>query len=202
MIKKAKIRENNRRSLSALSSAFVEHNAFLKKFLRRFLSERQDIEDVVQEAYLRAYQTGQYQNIVQPKAFLFQIAKNLALTELNRKARQLTDYIEEIDSPTIPGIGPTLENELEARQHIALYCEAAASLPERRRKILLLRKVYGLPYQEIADRLDISVSAVEKHLLKGMLTCRAYVREREQNCIDGTTDSTVTAQSVSAGRKD
>ena len=177
-------------SLSGVSSAFLENNTFLKKFLARFLSQQQDIEDVVQETYLRAYKAEQDKEIDQPKAFLFRIAKNLALSELTRKARQITDYIDDIDSLALTGTEPTTEEEMEARQHIALYCEAVAALPERRRRACLLRKVHGLPHQEIAERLEISVSAVEKHLLKGMLACRAYIRDREQGPV--TTQKTPT----------
>lgn len=167
------------RRLSALSSSFLENNSFLRKFLARFLAEQQDIEDVVQEAYLRAYQVEQGRDIEQPKAFLFRIAKNIALTELTRKSRQITDYLEDADVPAEAEKTPSLEEELEARQYLALFCEAIAALPERRRRVCLLRKVHGLPHGEIAERLGITVSAVEKHLLKGMLACRAYVRERE-----------------------
>lgn len=197
MSKIEKSHKGKRLSLSAVSSAFVEHNVFLKKFLARFLSEQQDIEDVVQEAYLRAYKTEQDREIEQPKAFLFQIAKNLALTELTRKSRQITDYINDVDFPAVTGDEPTTEEEVEARQHIALFCEAVAALPERRRRACLLRKVHGLPHQEIAERLEISVSAVEKHLLKGMLACRAYVREREQGGVTtGPTGSHPISQEI------
>ena len=74
--------------LSRISQAFIEHNSFLKKFLKRFLQREQDIEDVVQEAYLKAYSAEQDRGgIEQPKAFLFSIAKNLAINELTRKSR-------------------------------------------------------------------------------------------------------------------
>ncbi|TQV78944.1 RNA polymerase sigma factor [Exilibacterium tricleocarpae] len=172
--------------MSAISCAFLENISFLKRFLSRFLRDQQDIEDVVQEAYLRAYNAEQKKDIEQPKAFLFQIAKNLALNELSRKARQVTEYIEDSDSNTLTDTGSTTEEELEAREHIALFCEAIAALPERRRRVCLLRKVHGLPHKEIAERMGITVSAVEKHLLKGMLFCRAYIRKKEQGQLMGS----------------
>jgi len=52
-------------------------------------------------------------------------------------------------------------------------------LPAQCRKVYLLRKVHGLSHKEISDRLEISISAVEKHILRGVLKCRAYVKERE-----------------------
>ncbi len=196
-------------SLSLISKVFIDNNNFLKKFLSRFLREQQDIEDVVQEAYLRAYAAEQDKVIEHPKAFIFQIAKNLALTELTRKARQVTDYIDDVDEAMTEVVAPTTEEEVEARESIALFCEAVAALPERRRRVCLLRKVHGLPHREIAERLNITVSAVEKHLRKGMLSCRAYIRAKEQGTLSTSLledrhkvgGSGVTGQSVSMEEK-
>ena len=171
--------------ISLISKTFLENSSFLKKFLGRFLSERQDIEDVVQETYLRAYHAEQDSKradkaIEYPKAFLFQIAKNIALTELSKKSRRITDYIEDIELSLVLDNGATTEQELEAREHIDIICEAVTTMPERRQRIYLMRKVHGASHQAIADHFEISVSAVEKHLLKAMLTCRDHIREREQ----------------------
>ena len=167
------------RSVSAVTAAFLENNTLLKKFLTRFLSAQQDIEDVVQEAYLRAYKAEQDKDIEQPKAFLFRIAKNIALTELTRKSRQITDYIEDSDSSVVIQGEATVEMEIEALQTLGIYCEAVGALPEKCRRVYLMRKVHGLPHKEIAERLGLSVSSVEKYLMKGVLKCRAHVRERD-----------------------
>ena len=82
-----------RRPLSAASAAFLENHDFLKRFLARFFSNSQDIEDVAQEAYLRAYVAEQQKQIEQPKAYLFRIARNLALTKLKKKSNKITDYL-------------------------------------------------------------------------------------------------------------
>ena len=88
-------KSRDRRPLSAVSAAFLENHAFLKRFLARFFLDRQDIEDVAQETYLRAYVAEQQKDIEQPKAYLFRIAKNIALTELTKKSKKITDYLEE-----------------------------------------------------------------------------------------------------------
>ncbi len=173
------IRNTGPRKLSAVSAAFVANIDFLKRFLARFFSDRQDIEDVAQEAYLRAYVAEQKKEIEQPKAFLFRIARNLALTQLTRKSKQITDYIEDsADSVVIEG-GATVDSEVEAQQSFGLYCEAVAALPEKCRQVFLLRKVHGLPHKEIAERMSMSVSSVEKYLRRGVLETKAFVRERE-----------------------
>ncbi len=166
--------------LSVVTAAFLEHQSFLKKFLSRYLYERQDIEDVAQETYLRAYQAEQNRDIEQPKAFLFRIARNIALTSLTRKSNQITDCIADLDDSMVIDNEATVENEVEARQNLGIYCEAVAALPAQCRRVFLLRKIHGLSHKEIAERMGLSVSSVEKHLLKGVLRCRAFVRDYEQ----------------------
>lgn len=166
-------------ALSAVSAAFVANNDFLKRFLGRFFSDRQDIEDVAQEAYLRAYVAEQKKEIEQPKAFMFRIARNLALTELTRKSRQITEYIEDSRDSTVIECGAAADSEAEALESFGLYCEAVATLPEKCRQVFLLRKVHGLSHKEIAERMAMSVSSVEKYLHRGVLECHAFVRERE-----------------------
>ena len=150
--------------LSRISQAFIEHNTFLKKFLKRFLQREQDIEDVVQEAYLKAYS----------------IAKNLAINELTRKSRQMTGYIEECHIPLQLEISDSVESEVEGQESLGIYCEAVAALPEKCRRVYLLRKVHGLPHKDIAERLGVSLSTVEKHLRLGTLSCRDYIRRHNE----------------------
>jgi len=160
-----------------VSAAFIENSAFLNNYLRRFLYARQDIEGVMQETYLKAYRAEQAREIEQPKAFLFTIAKNLAVNELRKKSRQMTDYIDDSEGvQTLFGLN-TVENEIEAEQSLGVYCDAVATLSKQCRRVYLLGKVDGLRHREIADRLGISLSSVEKHLVKGSLQCQAYIRE-------------------------
>lgn len=165
---------------SKLTQSFLENNRFLKRFLSRFLSEQQDIEDVVQETYLRAYSAVGDGDVDHPKAFLFRIAKNIALNELSRKSRQITDYIEDCSASIVLQSEGSVEEELEARQALGIYCEAVAALPEKCRKVYLLRKVHGLGHQEIAERMGLSLSSVEKYLKQGMLHCKSYMQKREK----------------------
>lgn len=164
---------------------FLESFALLKRYLGRFFSEQQDIEDVAQEAFLRAYVAEQRKTIEQPKAYLFRIAKNLALTNLQRKSKEIAYYIDESgDYICESGDYLNLEvqelgyAEFEALELLGIYCDAVASLPEKCRQVFLLRKVHGLAHQEIADRMSLSLSSVEKYLHKGIIDCRAYMEKK------------------------
>lgn len=175
---------HGRQPLSAVSAAFLENSGFLKRFLARFFCDRQDIEDVAQEAYLRAYAAEQQKDIEQPKAYLFRIAKNIALTTLTKKSNKITDYLEESGASLELARGPAADREVEAQESLGLYCEAVAALPEKCRQVFLLRKVHGLAHKEIAERMSLSVSSVEKYLLRGILECRAFVQVREGSAND------------------
>ena len=165
--------------LSAVSAALVENSGFLKKFLTRFFSNQQDIEDVVQEAYLRAYAAEQKKTIEHPKAFLFRVAKNVALSELSKKSRQITDYIEDLGALAVIDSEASADSEAEAQESLGLYCEAVATLPDKCREVFLLRKVHGLRHKEIADRMSLSISSVEKYLRQGVISCRTFIRDSE-----------------------
>ncbi len=185
---------HDRQPLSAVSAAFLENHVFLKQFLSRFFSGRQDIEDVAQEAYLRAYVAEQQKDIEQPKAYLFRIARNLALTELTKKSRKITDYLEECGASVVIECEASADSEVEAEESLGLYCEAVAALPEKCRQVFLLRKVHGLPHKEIAERMSLSVSSVEKYLLRGIVECRTFVQERE-GCVPNEPASTAAESS-------
>ena len=163
--------------MSGVSRVFLENNIFLKKFLKGFLYQDQDIEDVVQETYIKACNAERKKDIEHPKAYLFSIAKNLALNELGRKSRKMTDFIEECEAANMAEPSESLEEHLQAEESVTHYCNAVSQLPERCRRVYLLRKVHGLSHKEIAACLDISLSAVAKHLSKGMLSCQKYIEQ-------------------------
>ena len=163
---------------SSLLEVFELNRLSLKRFIARYLNNHHDIEDIAQESFLRAFSAGQTMDVHHPKAFLFRIAKNVAISQLRRKSRQITDYIEEGSGEEGLFEHTTLEDEVMASQHLGVHCEAVASLPPRCRQVYILRKVYGMSHRDIAERMGIAVKTVEKYLYTGIERCDLYVRER------------------------
>ena len=184
------------KNLSAVTRAFLENTTFLHAFLRRFLRRQQDIEDVAQEAYLKAYSSELNRSIEHPKTYLFTIAKNIAINELSKKNNKIVDYIEECNTLPVTE-SATVESEIEAQQSLGAYCEAVAALPEKCRRVFLLRRVHGLKQQEIADSLGISLRTVEKHLHLGTFKCRAHIRQAQQ----GATLTAVVSQMTTSSKE-
>ncbi len=173
--------------MSRVLNAYIEHEAALRRFLSRFLSRAQDIEDVSQEAFLKAFAAEATQSILAPKAFLFRIAKNLALNERARFVNSRTGPFDGGDegAAAVPSDEPSAEDQAMAREKLALFCEAISSLPPQCRQVFLLRKVQGFSQKEIAFRMGVSVSTVEKHIALGLLRCSAYLQRHGYGRDDG-----------------
>ena len=179
MAESTETRAGKGKALSGVTRAFVENHGSIKNLLGRLLTQREDVEDIAQEAYLRAYVAEQSRGIDQPEAYLYRSARNLALTKLTRKSRQMTDLIDDLGPAVVLRGDASLEEQVAAEESLGLHCEAVAHLPEKCKQVYILRKVYGLTHKEIAQRMALSVSSVEKYMLKGVLACRAYVERRE-----------------------
>ena len=193
----------DRRTESSLLQAFEEHHSALKRFIARYLNNHHDIEDVAQESFLRAFKAGMTYRIDQPKSFLFSIAKNVAISQLRRKSRQITDYIEDHSGPDALHDEWTLEEDAMARERLGIQCDAVASLSPQCRRVYILRKVQGRTHKEIADRLGISCKTVEKHLYKGIAACDSYVRqamgEEQSSSVNRETLGSVTKEGKANG---
>lgn len=170
----------SKQGMSPIVKAYLGHGAALKRLLGKYLSRPEDVDDVAQGAFLRAFAAEARQEITAPKSFLFTTARNLALSELTKKANKTTDQLADFegtsvlcDEKQVPA-----DEMLEGREKLALFSEAVGHLPPQCRRVFLMRKIDGLPIKEIAVRLDITVSSVEKHLATGLLKCSDYLAER------------------------
>jgi RNA polymerase sigma factor (sigma-70 family) len=156
-----------------LAREILVHERALRGYLSRFFKDIADVEDVVQETYARLLSLTESAAMAvrNGHAFLFTSARNVALDRI-RKARVVSlDALAEMGSTDVLDQAPTADEALNARQEVALLLESIASLPDRCREALTLRKLYGLSQREIAERLSISESTVEKHVAYGVRLC-------------------------------
>jgi RNA polymerase sigma-70 factor (ECF subfamily) len=153
-----------------IAGAFVGLKRELQRLVRRFVRPA-DIEDIVQETFVRAFEAERERPIRHPRAFMLQTAKNLALNHLARSDQKLVDSMEDfVDSAVFSG-SDGLDVQLDSRERFHAFCRAVRDLPLQCRRAFILKKVYGLSQREIAEYLGIAESTVEKHVAKGMLHC-------------------------------
>ncbi|TAJ92308.1 MAG: RNA polymerase sigma factor [Gammaproteobacteria bacterium] len=164
--------DHNKTGPTDITSVFLNLESGLRRFLMRFFVRPQDIEDAVQETFLRAYESEQKQTIRAPKAFLYKVAENLALSEISRKAHQLMDYVGDFSEMEVLDDKPSLIEDLMQQERLANISAAIATLPPQCRRVMVMRKVFGFSHKEIAVRLEISVKTVENHLNRGLQRCQ------------------------------
>jgi RNA polymerase sigma factor (sigma-70 family) len=173
-------RERQAATSTAVTEAYLQHESSLRRFIWRLMRNSHDVEDVAQDTFLRAYVAEKGRPIEQPKSFLFRIARHVALTRLQRKDRRIIDYIEDVDHSEVVCPDGSPEEQLSAQEVLHVHCEAIMGLRPQCRRAYLLRKIHSLSHREIAEQMGLTVSTVEKHLMKAIAHCERYVRERVQ----------------------
>lgn len=145
-------------------------------FLKAKLGNRQVAEDVVHDAYVRVLERTSDIPIDQPRAFLYRTALNLVVDSHRRNVLRQVEPLEVLDSEDRYSSGSPHASHDQARR-LEMLERALAELPATCRDSFLLRKIEGLSHLQIAARLGISRSLVEKHIVNAMKHCRLRMRE-------------------------
>lgn len=154
------------------------HEPILRGYLQKRFPSLPDHDDIVQEAYTRLLKAEGHGRLTSAKAFLFTVARNVAVDLLRRRQKAEHEPISDVTEMPILEEAPSLEEAVEIRQRQEHLREALASLPDRCREVLMLRHLDGLPYKEIASQLGISPNTVKVHMAKGMRDLIAHFRVR------------------------
>lgn len=139
-----------------------------------------EIEDVVQETYVRICQAKNTDKISSKKSFMFTTAKNLALDYQKRASTRLVD--DKIDWNELEELIDNKQydrvlTDVITNDEFSKFCEAIRHLPAQCRKVFVLKKVYGYTQKEIAKNMNISESTVEKHISSGTKRCMLMVQK-------------------------
>lgn len=143
-----------------------------------------EVEDIVQETYVRLCQVAKPEKIRHPKSYLFQTARNLALDNIKRADNRLADRLDEsaeaLTALSTPDYDETFE-QAASREEFGHFCEAVRQLPVQARRVFVLKKVYGYSQREIAQELGLAESTVEKHVALAIRRCATYLQEENRH---------------------
>jgi RNA polymerase sigma-70 factor, ECF subfamily len=143
----------------------------LRRYLARLLGNSTEAQDVAHDAYLRIYPQEGKAAAERPEALLYVTARRLAINRLKR--RSISPFARAaFNEDTAAAATPGVAQQVMARQELQQLEQAIAQLPEGCRAVLLLRKVEQLSHREIAERLGIAVSTVEKQHARALRLLR------------------------------
>ena len=154
------------------------HDGALKAYLRGSYPAIRDIDDVVQESYLRVWKRHAAQPIASAKSFLFSVARHLAIDVLRHQERSPIEPVTDWPAWAVIEDSPGVAETACLREEIDLLLDAVAALPRRTREVYLLRKFEDLPQRRIAERLGMAENTVEVHVGRANRRCERYLREK------------------------
>jgi RNA polymerase sigma factor (sigma-70 family) len=154
------------------------HDGQLKNYLKAQFPGVRDVEDVVQESYLRIWKAKAVQPIRSAKAFLFDIARHLAIDLYRRSKTQKVEQLGDLAALHVIDSRPDAAQTLTLQERMDLLTDAVVALPTRSREVILLHKIKGLTQREVAVRLGISERTVENLCRIGTMKCAVYLRAR------------------------
>ena len=170
---------------AAFRELFRRHSDSLINFVFRFMGNRDRAEELVQDAFLQIFRArARYEPRARFAPYLYRVATNLCLNELRRFEYQgKIDALEEpeADDEEPRGLAddrlPTAEEHVAGVETAERIQKVLDRLPPNQRSALLLSRVEGLSYQEVAESLDTSVSAVKSLIFRGTQALRDQLKD-------------------------
>ena len=138
--------------------------------IRRKTQCQHQAKDILHDGFLRFALTNSPNRGQEPHAYLRTIVQNLIL-EHHRKQRYFKDYLQqaELEEPTTVSV----EHLADIKQRLELVTLIIQDLPPKCRQVFILYRIEGHTQKEIAERVQISLNMVERHLIRALLDIRS-----------------------------
>lgn len=152
----------------------------LRGYIRRLTRDAATAEDLLHDTFARIIAADSWREIDSPAGFAIRTARNVVYDALRRQKVVAIEFVADVGAFGLADDAADPEQTLVARDELKRLRAIVEALPTQQRRVFTLRKVYALPPAEIAERLGLSVSTVEKHLVKAVRACaEALAREDE-----------------------
>ncbi|MBO9546366.1 sigma-70 family RNA polymerase sigma factor [Caulobacter sp.] len=146
----------------------IPHEPAVRAWLKRNAPSSIEAEDILQEAYCRLSDLQSVEQIANPRAYFFSVARNLLLNAIRHARVIRISSITDLELATLDDGQPSPERVVAGRRELERVRDLLASLPERCRRIIEMRKVEGLSQREIAERLNVTENVVENNVSRGL----------------------------------
>jgi len=158
----------------------------LLNFVYRFVGDRDEAEDIVQDTFLKVYKNRHaYREVAKFSTWIYTIAGNLARSELRKRRRHKTFSMSQIGledkeyDPPDTDAGP--ESQVSGQYEEAEIQRAIRQLPDQFRTIIILRDIQELSYEEISKILDIPMGTVKSRVNRARLKMQDLLKHLKEN---------------------
>lgn len=168
----------------AFHSLFSRYYRRLLGYASRFVDDYMVAEDLVQDSFARLWEKREMLESVSLSSLLFTIVRNNCINHLKRQALvdiHSVDWLENLDGEERLynlDFCPDVEMTLLYKELMAQIPQVLEQLPPRSREIFLMSRRQGLKNREIAERLAISTTAVEKHIKRALEAFEHHFKEK------------------------
>jgi RNA polymerase sigma factor (sigma-70 family) len=146
----------------------------LIRYFGKRIREAFDVDDLVQEVFVRLMRQATLESVTQIDSYVFQTAANVIRDRARRQAARHRSEHDELSEGNTPADDLSPERVLLGTEELARAVAALQELPDTTRRVFVLRRYEGMRHEEIAVQLGMSVSGVRFHMAKA----KAHVARR------------------------
>ena len=150
----------------------------LRRLLHSRGNARDDADDLIQEAFVRLHLYCREHQVEHREAFLVRTVLNLA-SDWHRHRAQVQSTAETLKTLHLADAIPSAVDVLAAQERLLRMKVGLDRLSPRRREVFVLNRIEGYSFPQIAERLGITLSAVEKHAAKALLLMAEWMAAEE-----------------------
>ena len=158
--------------------AFIEHRDVLFSYFARKLLKPEDIEDLLHDTFMVAFKSESNRQIKSPKGYLFVVARNLLSKKFAKESRMRTKSIDEADFNVIKADTVPADQSVHYKLEMEALIKSIEVLPEQCRRVFIYKKFHGLSQKQIASKMQISTSTVERHITIALLKLRSHMSDQ------------------------
>lgn len=162
----------------ALEELMSRYKGPLALSMWRLIKSREDIEELLQELFLRVWKNRENLDPERYLGYLYKIAQNLVYDRLRKAAREKrlsVDYFTHIIEAY-----SHIEEGIFSKELLELLQRGIQQLPEQRRRVFELCKIEGKSYEEVSQLLSISVATVNSHITNANASIKAYFKQHPE----------------------
>lgn len=140
----------------------------LRRYFLKSLGDDPDVDDLIQQTFLRLAKPGRLIGVESVEAYVFRTASNLILERGRRSGARRANAHVELDPEVVDDQAISPERILESREDLARAVKILQELPTKTRMIFMLQRFEGFSYVEIAKKMGVTPSAIDKQMARAI----------------------------------